>query len=169
MKDSWTVPESRPTYLQEAYERCTHTFPARDKNIYQAWCRRTDDLVDEPNAIDVGVDVLDRWEERLQDIFNGRPHDILDAALTDTVYKFPIDIKPFKDLIDGMRMDITKCRYENFEELYQYCYHVAVAPGLMVVPSVELQPEPLRKLYDTVLYVCIAVQITNILRDVKEE
>lgn len=37
--------------------------------------------------------VLDRWEERLEDIFDGRPYDMLDAALTDTVFKFPLDIK----------------------------------------------------------------------------
>ena len=37
--------------------------------------------------------VLDRWEERLHDIFHGRPYDMLDAALTDTVSKFPLDIK----------------------------------------------------------------------------
>lgn len=37
--------------------------------------------------------VLDRWEERLEDLFNGRPFDMLDAALTHTVQKFPLDIK----------------------------------------------------------------------------
>lgn len=37
--------------------------------------------------------VLDRWEDRLHDIFNGQPYDMLDAALTDTVSKFPLDIK----------------------------------------------------------------------------
>lgn len=37
--------------------------------------------------------MLDRWEERLEDIFDGRPYDTLDAALTDTVSKFPLDIK----------------------------------------------------------------------------
>jgi len=37
--------------------------------------------------------VLDRWEERLQDIFDGRPYDMLDAALTDTISKFPLDVK----------------------------------------------------------------------------
>ena len=39
---------------------------------------------------------LDRWEERLEAIFDGRPYDSLDAALTDTVSKFPVDIQPFR-------------------------------------------------------------------------
>ncbi|RVW48639.1 Phytoene synthase, chloroplastic [Vitis vinifera] len=49
------------------------------------WCRRTDELVDGPNAAYMSSAVLDRWEERLHDIFNGRPYDMLDAALTDTI------------------------------------------------------------------------------------
>lgn len=57
------------------------------------WCRRTDELVDGPNASNMNNYVLDRWEERLEQIFEGRPYDMLDAALTDTVIKFPIDIK----------------------------------------------------------------------------
>lgn len=50
-------------------------------------------MVDGPNATYMSSTVLDRWEERLQDLFDGRPYDILDAALTDTVFKFPLDIK----------------------------------------------------------------------------
>lgn len=63
-------------------------------NIFFAvWCRRTDELVDGPNADYMSSAVLDRWEDRLHDIFNGHPYDMLDAALTDTVTKFPLDIK----------------------------------------------------------------------------
>ena len=63
---------------------------------YAVWCRRTDELVDGPNAIHMSAEVLDRWEERLHDLFNGRPFDMLDAALTDTVQKFPLDIKVYR-------------------------------------------------------------------------
>lgn len=57
------------------------------------WCRRTDELVDGPNADCMNCGVLERWEERLEDIFEGRPYDMLDAALCDTVFNFPLDIK----------------------------------------------------------------------------
>jgi len=60
------------------------------------WCRRTDELVDGPNAGYMSPTVLDRWEERLQDIFYGRPNDMHDAALADAVFKFPLDIKVLK-------------------------------------------------------------------------
>ena len=52
-----------------------------------------DGLVDDPNAVYMSSSVLDRWEDRLHDIFNGQPYDMLDAALTDIVSKFPLDIK----------------------------------------------------------------------------
>lgn len=58
-------------------------------------------------------------------MFAGRPFDLLDAALTDTVASFPVDVTPFYDMIDGMRMDLVKSRYETFTELAEYCYRVA--------------------------------------------
>lgn len=86
------------------------------------------------------VQALDRWEERLEGIFAGRPYDILDAALTDTVSKFPVHIQPFKDMIDGMRMDLVKPRYATFDELYEYCYRVAGTVGLMTTPIMGIDP-----------------------------
>jgi len=59
------------------------------------WCRRTDHLVDGPNAHLTSSTLLDIWEERLEDIFNGCPYDMLDSALADTVQRLPLDIKVF--------------------------------------------------------------------------
>ncbi len=83
---------------------------------------------------------LDRWEERLEAIFDGRPYDILDAALTDTISQFPVDIQPFRDMIDGMRMDLVKSRYETYDELYGYCYRVAGTVALMSMPVMGVDP-----------------------------
>nr|TKS12270.1 hypothetical protein D5086_0000065540 [Populus alba] len=136
------------------------------------WCRRTDELVDGPNAVLMSTAVLDRWEERLQDIFDGRPYDMLDAALTDTISKFPLDIKPFRGMIEGMRMDTTRFRYDNFQELYLYCYYVAGTVGLMSVPVMEIAAESeasAQSIYNAALYLGIGNQLTNILRDVGED
>ncbi|KAL3519094.1 hypothetical protein ACH5RR_021683 [Cinchona calisaya] len=182
-------PDFHPMFLEEAYERCkiicaeyAKTFylgtrlmtEERQKAIWAiyVWCRRTDELVDGPNAICISPAALDRWEERTEDIFNGRPYDMLDAALTDTVCKFPLDIKPFKDMIKGMRMDMWKNRYATFHELYQYCYYVAGTVGLMSVPVMGIAPEsPISSqiIYDAALYLGIGNQLTNILRDVGED
>ncbi|GLT74238.1 hypothetical protein SLA2020_460450 [Shorea laevis] len=63
----------------------------RQKAIWAiyVWRGRTDELVDGPNATYMGTSALDRWEERIHDIFNGRPYDMLDAALTDAVFSSP--------------------------------------------------------------------------------
>lgn len=71
------------------------------------------------------MQALDRWEERLENIWEGKPYDILDAALADTVQKFPVHIQPFRDMIGGMRIDLVKSRYETFDELYEYMYRYA--------------------------------------------
>lgn len=42
---------------------------------------------------------LDRWEERLEELFAGRPYDVYDAALTATISNFPVSIQPFRDMV----------------------------------------------------------------------
>ncbi|XP_047971564.1 phytoene synthase 2, chloroplastic-like isoform X1 [Salvia hispanica] len=175
--------------LSEAYERCREvcaeyakTFylgtllmtPERRRAIWAiyVWCRRTDELVDGPNASHITPMALDRWEARLEDIFRGRPFDMLDAALADTVSRFPVDIQPFRDMIEGMRMDLWKSRYQNFDELYLYCYYVAGTVGLMSVPIMGIAPESqaaTETVYNNALALGIANQLTNILRDVGED
>ncbi|KAM7277940.1 hypothetical protein ACFE04_005074 [Oxalis oulophora] len=140
--------------------------------LHTVWCRRTDELVDGPNASHITPAALDRWEDRLEDLFKGRPFDMLDAALSDTVANYPVDIQPFKDMIEGMRLDLKKSRYMNFDELYLYCYYVAGTVGLMSVPIMGIAPEskaPTESVYDAALALGIANQLTNILRDVGED
>ncbi|KAI7734280.1 hypothetical protein M8C21_012183 [Ambrosia artemisiifolia] len=187
--DDIVVPGTVGVLLSDAYDRCgevcaeyAKTFylgtllmtPERRKAIWAiyVWCRRTDELVDGPNASHITPKALDRWESRLEDLFNGRPFDMLDAALSDTVYKFPVDIQPFKDMIEGMRMDLRKSRYKTFDELYLYCYYVAGTVGLMSVPIMGIAPESqatTESVYNAALALGIANQLTNILRDVGED
>ncbi|XP_027368130.1 phytoene synthase 2, chloroplastic-like isoform X2 [Abrus precatorius] len=175
--------------LNAAYDRCgevcaeyAKTFylgtqlmtPERRKAIWAiyVWCRRTDELVDGPNASHITPMALDRWEQRLTDVFEGRPYDMYDAALSHTVSKYPVDIQPFKDMIEGMRMDLGKSRYNNFDELYLYCYYVAGTVGLMSVPVMGIAPESkasTESIYNAALALGIANQLTNILRDVGED
>lgn len=75
-------------------------------------------------------------------------------------------------MIEGMRMDTRKSRYENFQELYLYCYYVAGTVGLMSVPVMGIAPESIlssHSIYNAALYLGIGNQLTNILRDVGEE
>ena len=86
------------------------------------------------------MQALDRWEDRLEALFEGRPYDVLDAALTDTVSRYPVHIQPFRDMIDGMRMDLVKSRYRSYDELYGYCYKVAGTVALMTTPVMGIDP-----------------------------
>ncbi|XP_039049702.1 phytoene synthase 2, chloroplastic-like isoform X2 [Hibiscus syriacus] len=158
--------------LNEAYDRCGEVCAEYAKTFYLVWCRRTDELVDGPNASHITPRALDRWEKRLDNLFEGRPYDMLDAALSDTISKYPVDIQPFKDMIEGMRLDLKKSRYMNFDELYLYCYYVAGTVGLMSVPVMGIAPESkasVESVYNAALALGIANQLTNILRDVGED
>ncbi|KAG1674718.1 hypothetical protein FOA52_013553 [Chlamydomonas sp. UWO 241] len=175
--------------LAEAYQRCgevtseyAKTFylgtqlmtPEQAKAIWAiyVWCRRTDELVDGPNASSITPMALDNWERRLEAAFQGRPYDDLDAALSETVRSFPLDIQPFRDMIEGMRMDLFKSRYETFEELYEYCYRVAGTVGLMSMPVMGIDSSykgPMDVVYKAALALGTANQLTNILRDVGED
>ncbi|CAN1199859.1 Phytoene synthase, chloroplastic [Linum perenne] len=97
---------------------------------------------------------------------------MFDAALSDTVSNYPVDIQPFKDMVEGMRMDLKKSRYQNFDELYLYCYYVAGTVGLMSVPVMGIDPgskASTESVYNAALALGIANQLTNILRDVGED
>lgn len=182
--NAWQGPQ-----LEQAYERCgevtseyAKTFflgtqlmtPEQAKAIWAiyVWCRRTDELVDGPNASRITPAALDRWENRLEALFEGRPYDALDAALTDTIARFPVHIQPFRDMIGGMRMDLVKSRYETYDELYDYCYRVAGTVALMSVPVMGVDKAytgPLESVYRAALALGTANQLTNILRDVGED
>ena len=178
-----------PSALEPAFERCREVTAEYAKTFYlgtklmtpekqraiwaiYVWCRRTDELVDGPNASHITPEALDKWEERLENIFAGKPLDVVDATLADTVSKFPVDIQPFRDMVDGMRMDLVKPRYETFDELYEYCYRVAGTVGLMSMPIMGLDENyrgDLQSVYKAALSLGLANQLTNILRDVGED
>jgi len=178
-----------PGVLETSYNRCGEITSEYAKTFYlgtqlmtpeqaraiwavYVWCRRTDELVDGPNASKITPKALDRWEERLEALFDGRPYDVLDAALTDTISRFPLHIQPFRDMIDGMRMDLVKSRYETFDELYEYCYRVAGTVALMSNPVMGVEKSytgPLEPVYRAALALGTANQLTNILRDVGED
>merc|ERR1740138_590936 len=155
--------------------------PAARKHVWAiyAWCRRTDDIVDSQLAMqqpDMLKGQLENWKRRLDGIWNQRPYDALDLAMADTVREYPtLDIQPFRDMIRGMVMDVpghalSKTRYETFDELEVYCYRVAGTVGMMTLPILgtadgfteEQAKEPAKALG-------IALQLTNILRDVGED
>ena len=144
------------------------------------WCRRTDELMDSPEAQSRSQSELagrlDSWEARTRDIFAGKIVDGLDAVLADTFERFPQSITPYLDMIEGQRMDLTFHRYETFKELELYCYRVAGTVGLMTQGVMGLDPAYTTAPWsacpdpsEAAIALGIANQLTNILRDVGED
>jgi phytoene synthase len=181
---------------EDAYEVCRQITAEYSKTFYlgtllmtpekrraiwaiYVWCRRTDELVDGPQAALTTEETLDRWENQLNSIFQGHPIEDTDVALVDTLKRFPLDIQPFKDMIEGQRMDLYRSRYPTFDELELYCYRVAGTVGLMSTAVMGIDPEqstaPWRRYEaqpnptEEAIALGIANQLTNILRDVGED
>lgn len=197
------LPDSPPmkklVSLEDAYERCRQITATFSKTFYlgtllmpeskrraiwaiYVWCRRTDELVDGPQAARTTPETLDQWQRQLESVFAGQPLDDLDVALVDTIQRFPLEIQPFQDMIAGQRMDLYRNRYETFEELHLYCYRVAGTVGLMTTPVMGVAaPDRLKAPWvnhladdpvnprEEAIALGVANQLTNILRDVGED
>ena len=130
-KEMLELPETRGVRnlasLEDAYERCRQITAKYSKTFYigtllmspekrraiwaiYVWCRRTDELVDGPRAAFTTEETLDQWERHLETVFAGTPVDDLDVALVDTLQRFPVDIQPFRDMIEGQRMYLYRSR-----------------------------------------------------------
>ncbi len=146
--------------------------------VIYAWCRRADEIVDDPRATyrggkSVSDDLRDRLV-RLEETWRGQPKDMLDMALAHVRTSYPtLSIQPFKDMIAGMVMDdsvMGKCRYSTFSELEEYCYCVAGTVGLVILPIFGTAPGVLEdQAKSAALNLGVAMQLTNILRDVGED
>jgi len=129
-----------------------------------AFCRTVDDIVDE-DAVDERNLHLDYWREVVQSA-SFADDDLVAAAWTDTLARYHIPRHYALQLIDGVNRDITQTRYQTFEDLATYCYGVASTVGLMSMYIVGFTSN------DAVPYAIklgVALQMTNILRDVGED
>ncbi len=194
---SRSLSDKTSVQLEEAYELCrketakwAKTFylgtlllpPVKRRAIWAiyVWCRRTDELMDSPEAMKLSNEKLstrlELWEQRTRDIFKGKIHNDFDAVMVDMLDKFPMNIQPYLDMIEGQRMDLNLHRYATFEDLKLYCYRVAGTVGLMTQGVMGLDPAYTSAPWssdpdtsDAAVALGIANQLTNILRDVGED
>ena len=136
-------------------------------NTVYAFCRETDDIVDEGTvADDIKYDKLRKWRIELEKSRNGHSVYPLINKLSKTIQNFNIPLEPFFDLLKGMEMDLQQKRYLTFNDLQTYCYHVASTVGLMCIEIFGYK-HPSAK--DFAVNLGIALQLTNILRDIKRD
>lgn len=146
-----------------------------------AFCRYVDDLVDVAVERD-GVTpqgarlLVERWRTALQDVYDGTPpaavagsdldvHHIL-TAWADTLTKYRIPRHLPDELVEGVLMDTVVDRFATFADLRVYCYKVASVVGLM---TSEIFGYDDASCLDDAVELGIAMQLTNIIRDVKED
>ena len=130
------------------------------------YTRRLDDLVDESPVERVASDHLRRIDRGLAGRLAGPGSNLAYLALAHAVSRFGIPRFYFHSLAAGLRMDLEHAPYDRWRDLYRYCWRVASVVGLMVSRTFgRSDPRTFRRVVD-----CgIAMQLTNILRDVGED
>ena len=170
--------------IDSAYKECARLTRGASSNFYvaflslpnelrraiyatYAFCRLCDDIVDEPIAdLDPGTE-LDAVRYALDDARASKFADSpIFVALDDAIQRFGLDKQHYIDVIDGCRMDIGTQRYESFDELRVYCRRVASAVGIICISIFGYSDHKAIEYADDL---GIAFQLTNILRDVRED
>ena len=151
------------------------TLPKRKRLAFEviyAFMRLCDDASDDADAKN-RADRLAAWRANLRAALRGEvlAHPVL-PALAFVTKEFAIDGALLEELIDGTEMDLTIRRYADFDALYKYCYRVASVVGLVSLRIFGIK-EPSAERWESAAVhaeACgIAFQLTNILRDVRED
>ena len=172
--------------VETSYQYCERIARSRAKNFYYsfvllsreqrhamcamyAYMRYCDDLSDDVADIDRRTSIA-KWRADLDQALNSDsavPDHPLWPAFRDAVDRFRIPHQYFFDMIEGVSSDLEPRRVQTFDELYTYCYHVASVVGLTIIHIFGFEsPEQALQLAEK----CgIAFQLTNILRDIKED
>jgi phytoene synthase len=166
--------------LDWAYQYCEQLTEWHSKSFYMAsrllspdkrkavralyaFCRTTDDIVDNPSG---NVETqLSLWRSRAL-AHRPQPHDLVPMAWSDAVHRYHIPHLYAQQLIDGVARDLHQTRYQTFAELAEYSYGVASTVGLMSAHIIGFTNQ------DAIPYAIrlgVALQMTNILRDVAED
>ena len=173
--------------LASSYRLCQEITKREAKNFYYAFitlprtkrraiyavyafCREADDIADANAPIEEKKLGLEGLRVRLDRASARDPRDGIDIALSDAIACYGIDPRDLAHVIDGVEMDLVVSRHETFSDLKIYCYRVASAVGLAVLPilagGADRLPEEARALGEKL---GLGMQLANIVRDVAED
>ncbi|OBS10464.1 presqualene diphosphate synthase HpnD [Acidihalobacter prosperus] len=131
-----------------------------------AFCREVDDVVDRGLSPEVARAKLNWWREELDRLYSGSPAHPVTRALAVAVERFGLPQTQLAEVIAGMEMDLDYDAYPSFTELSLYCHRVAGVVGLMAAAIFGYSDRGTER-YASDLG--LAFQLTNILRDVRED
>jgi phytoene synthase len=169
-----------PEILENSYGECESITSSHSRSFYfasnllplekkravralYAFCRVADDIIDEDSH--QPEQKLDHWRE-LTISARTVPSRGVPLAWTETRSKFRIPLRYAEQLLDGIQQDLHKYRYNTFEELSVYCYGVASTVGLMSMHIIGFEQA---EAIHYAVKLGVALQMTNILRDVYED
>lgn len=131
-----------------------------------AFCREVDDVVDDCREPSVARAKLDWWREEVERMFQNEPRHPISRALSPHLAPFDLSQEYFEEIIDGMQMDLDYDAYPDFATLSLYCYRAASVVGLL---SARIFGFSDRRTLKYAHDLGMALQLTNILRDVHED
>jgi phytoene synthase len=131
-----------------------------------AFCRLADDIADDPALRGDREALLARWRAELDAAYEGRSQHPVGIALGDAVGRYGLPHELFAELLRGVESDLRGETMETFEDLRRYCYRVASTVGLAVVRVLGASH---RRALVYAEHMGVAVQLTNVLRDVSED
>jgi phytoene synthase len=169
--------------LESAYEACREITRREAKNFYYAFltlpaakrraiyaayafCRHCDDSVDEETSTDAKLKALTDLQASLDSTYSGNASSPVYVALADVAQKYGIPQDYFQEVILGVESDLVKDRFQNFEELKEYCYRVASVVGLICLQIFGYENDDAK---EYAVDLGLAMQLTNIIRDVRED
>jgi len=172
------------TDLETSYATCRRIAKSRARNFYYsfvllpkaqrnaicaiyAFMRHCDDLSDDPQAGVEPREAIAAWRGEMDAALDGRfGENPLWPAFHDTAQRYKIPPMYFHEMIEGVLSDLGPRRIQTFDELYRYCYQVASVVGLTVIHIFGFKGAEALPLAEK----CgVAFQLTNILRDVRED
>jgi len=133
-----------------------------------AFCREVDDAADDESVpVEERRRRLAAWRADVRRIYSGEPPQFpVNLELQQVVRQYRLPSEHFEALLQGVEMDLDIRRYENYEQLELYCYRVASVVGLLSIEIFGYQNPACR---DYAVYLGKALQLTNILRDVRTD
>jgi 15-cis-phytoene synthase len=172
--------ETSAAHLKTAYDLAEEVTKENSKTFYAAsallpkgkrlavralyaFCRITDDFVDRENRDP--TELLDLWRQPTFGVNPGKK-ELIALAWADTRNRYNIPWRYSQQLILGVAKDMVKTRYDHFDELTEYCYGVASTVGLMSMHIIGFTDQ---NAYPYAIRLGVALQLTNILRDVGED
>jgi 15-cis-phytoene synthase len=137
-------------------------------SVLYAFCREVDDVADEETIpLEKRRADLAAWRADVRlACHGGAPSFAVNRELQPVIAQYHLPYSHFDELIRGVEMDLDTKRYQTYEELEQYCYRVASVVGLLSVEIFGYQNPDCRQY---AIYLGQALQLTNILRDVRND